>query len=163
MARKKKSDGANRGKKSSPRQAGPQKATKTKTDKKSRGAKKPHPHKGEKFPGRKAAQFEEAKKHRKALGLSGPGPNGEFYLRGPDGTFCTIHGRAEKGCEGFKCACGNGRERFCHRHPSRVKVQTGRFFKPSPSRGERGRPEWVPKDLVEAGVVEVEEPVEECA
>ncbi len=148
----------------SPRRAGPQKATKAKKGKKSRGAKKPHPSKDKKFPGKRKAHFEKAKAAQQAQGRDGPGPNGEFVERGPDGTFAIINGLPEKGCEGNECRCNDERYSSCKAHPSREKVRTGKFvtYKGRGDKTDR-RALWALKALVEAGHVEVEEPVEECA
>ena len=130
------------------------------TKKKGTAAKKPHWRQGKKFPGERKARFEKGKAARKALGKSGPGPEGEFVERGPDGTFAIINDLPEKGCEGNECRCNDPRRSSCKAHPSRIKVRTGRKVV---EKDGKSRCLWVLKALVEVGHVEVEEPVEECA
>ena len=125
MAPSRKTTGANgRGRKSGK----PKKDTNVKES--GAAAKKSHPSKGKNFPGRKKAHFDKAKAARLALGMSGPGPAGEFVERGPDGTFVNINGLPEKGCEGKKCRCNDVLLSSCPAHPSRKKVRTGRFTVP---------------------------------
>ena len=90
-------------------------------------AKKPHPSKGKTFPGRRKARFAKSVAARLALGMSGPGPAGEFAEHAPNGKYCNINGLPEKGCERKACRCNDMRERVCKKHPSRVKVRTGFF------------------------------------
>ena len=120
-------------------------------------AKKPHPSKGKKFPGKRKAHFAKATAARKALGKSGPGPAGEFVERAPGGTFVNINGLPEKGCEGKECRCGDVHVSSCKAHPSREKVRTGQFTTCKCGDKTRRRAEWVLKALVEAGHVEVGE------
>ena len=104
--------------------------------------------------GRKATSLAQA------LDLIPPGY--EVILQDPKTkAFLQIHGDAEKGVpKKTKCTCLSLAKRCCKKHPSRIKVRTGHFIVQSDGPGKtRRRAVWVPKVLVDKGIIKVKKDV----
>ena len=150
-----------KGAKKSPRPAAPQKAAKKKAKKpiatrSARAAAEKRSataRKREGTKGRKATLFAQA------MGMCAPGY--EVLVRGPLRTpgrkgLVEINGPAEKGVPaGTKCACLTLASSSCKKHPSRIKVRTGHYIVGK----TRRRAVWVPKVLVDKGIITVKEDV----
>ena len=150
-----------KGAKKSPRPAAPQKAAKKKAKKpiatrSARAAAEKRSataRKREGTKGRKATLFAQA------MGTCAPGYEVLIHEPGKAG-FIEINGRAEEGCEGKKCQCLNLAKSSCKKHPSRKKVRTGHFVaSPTKARPYRRYAVWVPKVLVDKGIIKVKEDV----
>ncbi len=83
----------------------------------------------------------------------------ELLLRHPSTKrFVQINGPAEEGCEGKHCYCLAMNRSSCKKHPSRIKVRTGHFIAcPTKAYPNKRRAVWVPKVLVDKGVIKVKE------
>ena len=138
-----------KGAKKPPRRAGPQKKGAKKPKKVTKSGASKHANR----PG--VRRKEMALRGRKATSLAqalGICPlDCEVLIR--DATrLVETNGPAEEGCEGKHCRCLSLTYSSCKKHPSREKVRTGHFVKyPSDSR----RAVWVPKVLVEKGIIKV--------
>jgi len=71
------------------------------------------------------------------------------------------NGPAEKGAKGWRqCDCLKMGRSSCKKHPSREKVRTGHFIAcPTKERPNKRRAVWVPKVLVDKGIIKVKEDV----
>ena len=86
----------------------------------------------------------------------------ELLLRHPSTKrFVQINGDAEEGVpEGAHCRCLALSRRSCPKHPSRIKVRTGHFIAcPTKAEPNKRRAVWVPKVLVDKGIIKVKEDV----
>ena len=157
----KKTSRATRGKKA-PRPAAPQKAAKKKVKKITRSVaaadaaaakRSATARRREQTKGRKTNSFVQA------MGLI---PRRyELLLRHPSTKrFVQINGPAEEGCEGKHCYCLAMNRSSCKKHPSRIKVRTGHFIAcPTKAYPNKRRAVWVPKVLVDKGIITVKKDV----
>ena len=71
------------------------------------------------------------------------------------------NGPPEAGAKGWRqCHCLALDRSSCKKHPSREKVQTGHFIAcPTKARPNQRRAVWVPKVLVDKGIIKVKKDV----
>ena len=75
--------------------------------------------------------------------------------RGSGKGLVESNGPAEEGCEGKTCLCLSLTKSSCKKHPSRIKVRTGHYIVGK----TRRRAVWVPKVLVDKGIIKVKKDV----
>ena len=84
----------------------------------------------------------------------------QLHVPGQAG-FIEINGQAEKGAKGWtQCNCLSMERRCCKKHPSLIKVRTGRYLaRPTKARPNKRLCEWAPKVLVDKGIIKVDKTV----
>ena len=135
-----------------------------------RGTKAPRPaapQKGAKKKVKKITRSVAARKAKRATQLQQRVPKSTLFMKALDNIpsgyelllqdasgFVEINGPAEEeGCEKKQCRCLSLGHSSCKKHPSCEKVRTGHFIVGKTQR----RAVWVPKVLVDKGVIKVKE------
>ena len=86
-------------------------------------------------------------------------PGGYGLLHGPPGAGRGDQRRGREASQGTKCTCLSLAYSSCKKHPSRTKVRTGHFLVQRDAGKTRRRAVWVPKVLVDKGIITVKEDV----
>ena len=112
----------------------------------------------------KARQREETKGQKATLFAQAMGicpRDCEVLTHGPNGDFAETNGPPEEGVPANTvCHCLSLDSSSCKKHPSRKKVRTGHFIAcPTKKQPNKRRAVWVPKVLVDKGIIKVKEGV----